>query len=1024
MKINGVFPVKILASAISVSLMLTAMGNTAFAQQTIEEISVTGTRIRQTSGFTTPVPITAVTTQELTNFNPGNTISEQVSALPMLKAFSPQRGDLGNAVVGNGGAGTLNLRSLGGNRTLVLLDGARVVPANTTGGVNIDMFPSALVRSVDVVTGGASAAYGADAVGGVVNFVLDREFEGFKLDTSIGVHEYELTGKQWSISSTAGKSFFEDRLNLIGSLEAREIEEVHADRNRLDSFRRTAWVRNPAWSPGAPLGVPQRLTMDNVASSHTSSTGLIVAPTVPALNRMQFTRDGKGIVPFDLSDAKIVSLPNQVGGTQSFSGGREAEVFNRTTQGGPSGQGVVNRSGFFGAQWKFTDSFSVFGQGMVGRAESNDRTDFALYIAENQWAPSIAVDNAYLPENVKNLMIANKLTQIQVNKTRDSRFVEDGEREIGADTVARNVFTQWQYSAGFDWDVYKDWNLRASWQHGEYKQNSQTLNLAMTDRQFLGMDAVRDPKTGAIVCRVKLFNPTPAQLSEKAKQLKMVSKRPINPYLAAVGSNLQPVPSIVDPVSVQECVPYNVMGSGQISKEAQEYIGTTKTRLGLFKQDFAEMLLTGNLFELPAGPIGGAFGLTWRDQWFLNDSLSAEIDVLGPPQNAPELGIRGIPTGFTGGSANLHMFSSVAYIAGEMNVWEWFAELNVPVWETDTGQRLAANFAYRQSEYDTSGVAESAKIGLDISVVDDLRIRATSSTDVREPNFGERFNRGGSGPLIIDPVNFNQQFLITGFTGGDPNVKPETGETVTYGFVYQPSFTPLLEGFQLSVDKWDININGAITSLGFQRIIDECEILKNKTFCPLIDRDANKFITVVRNTVLNAGASNTKGIDYEVAYRTDVDFFSNRAETLNLRLMATKVSLRTTTPYAGVPTSSLGTIGEAELTAFATANYNVGPYSMQLQARHMSDGIININWKEGIDVDRNRVPSFSTWNTRLGYNGETGNGANWGVSLNITNMFNKEPIVIPTAGTSRDGVLNNNYDEFGRRYSLSFNFSF
>src|SRR5690606_25732562 len=119
------------------------------------------------------------------------------------------------------------------------------------------------------------------------------------------------------------------------------------------------------------------------------------------------------------------------------------------------------------------------------------------------------------------------------NKTRDSRFLEPGIKEIGSDTVARNVFTQWQYSLGFNWNVNNNWSLRTSWQHGEYKRSSQSLNLGMMDRQFMGMDAVRHPDTGEIVCRVNLYNPTPEQLAAKARELNMVSSRPINPYLPA-----------------------------------------------------------------------------------------------------------------------------------------------------------------------------------------------------------------------------------------------------------------------------------------------------------------------------------------------------------------------------------------------------------------------------------------------------------------------------------------------------------
>ena len=140
----------------------------------MEEITVTGSRIRQTDGMTTPVPITAITTGELASFDPGGTISEQLEVLPQFFGNNTsQRG--GGVLFGDGGGSYLNMRNLGTNRTLVLFDGSRVVPADKRGAVNVDTLPTALIRTVDVVTGGASAAYGADALGGVTNFVLNRD---------------------------------------------------------------------------------------------------------------------------------------------------------------------------------------------------------------------------------------------------------------------------------------------------------------------------------------------------------------------------------------------------------------------------------------------------------------------------------------------------------------------------------------------------------------------------------------------------------------------------------------------------------------------------------------------------------------------------------------------------------------------------------------------------------------------------------------------------------------------------------
>src|SRR5690554_3504773 len=137
-------------------------GEIALAQEqaagTLEEITVTGSRIRQTSGFTTPIPVTAVTMDELSSLEPGNTISEQLDALPQFFGnISAQNRP--TAMVAGSGTSSLNLRDLGPNRTLVLFDSSRVVPADISGAVNIDALPTALLRTIDVVTGGASAAY-------------------------------------------------------------------------------------------------------------------------------------------------------------------------------------------------------------------------------------------------------------------------------------------------------------------------------------------------------------------------------------------------------------------------------------------------------------------------------------------------------------------------------------------------------------------------------------------------------------------------------------------------------------------------------------------------------------------------------------------------------------------------------------------------------------------------------------------------------------------------------------------------
>ena len=178
-----------------------------------------------------PTPVTAMTMTELTELNPGSTVAEQLDELPQFFATpTAQRG--GNAISTTAGGSYLNLRGMGLNRTLVLLDGTRMAPADANGSVNVDNFPAALIERVDVVTGGASAAYGADAVAGVVNFVLNREFEGIKTRYSTGITGQQ-DGENYSVSFAGGHGFFDDKLHIIGSVDLREIEQIGPDGERF-----------------------------------------------------------------------------------------------------------------------------------------------------------------------------------------------------------------------------------------------------------------------------------------------------------------------------------------------------------------------------------------------------------------------------------------------------------------------------------------------------------------------------------------------------------------------------------------------------------------------------------------------------------------------------------------------------------------------------------------------------------------------------------------------------------------------
>src|SRR5690606_12253657 len=333
-------------------------------QPVMEEVTVTGTRTRQVTGFTTPVPVTSLSTEELFSYEPGSTIAAQLDALPQFFGNeSIQQQTLTN--IASSGTASLDLRNLGPNRTLVLFDGYRIVPSSKFGSVNVDAFPTALIRSVEVVTGGDSVAYGADAVGGVVNFIIAREFEGVDLRATTGANDFG-DGENWNFSLAGGEGFFNDKLHVVASFEAQEIKGFTRTAREVPGMKRWGWVTNPEWSPGAPPGVPQRLTLPWVASTVVSPTGLILN-TGTELDMMRFTMDGSDVVPFELGSISSTGGP---GSTQSTSGGADAMLSNDAFDGGIMAADVSNRSGFVGLQYSLTDRMSVFGQIMYGRTEA------------------------------------------------------------------------------------------------------------------------------------------------------------------------------------------------------------------------------------------------------------------------------------------------------------------------------------------------------------------------------------------------------------------------------------------------------------------------------------------------------------------------------------------------------------------------------------------------------------------------------------------------------------------------------
>jgi outer membrane receptor protein involved in Fe transport len=992
-------------------------GTKSYAQEAsvepLEEVTVTGSRIRGTDGMATPTPVTTITPQELLMFEPGGTVAEQLDALPQFFATgTAQRG--GPTLFGDGGGSYLNMRGLGQNRTLVLLDGSRVVPADKRGVVNVDNLPMALVRSVDVSTGGASAAYGADALAGVTNFVLDREFQGFEMSVGTGMNEHNSDGKRYNLGIAGGFEIGE-RWNFIGSIDALHIDEIYRDARDLDSgwFQRWGHITNPD-----PNG-PARITVPWATPTTVSPSGVINVPG-SALNRMQFTDDGTALRPFELGDIVSGGPPPTAGNYTS--GGPESTRYSDATPSAVSGNGVDNRSGFAALQFQVSDNLSIYGQALIGRTESFNTSQHSTFAMTFPWFETIYRENPYIPASVAAIMDAEGRTSFRLDKVGSYR----GDLEAGAGEFDRQVFKTESFTIGFDSTLGNGWDLSGSYQSGESRKGGGQYNSLRVDLEALARDAVIDPATGNIVCNVQLFNPTPAQLANAPEIQGLTAVR----GGTDLGTPLQSPIGLDNAIS--ECVPYNAMGAGNMNQAAWDYIHkSSKTNASWVKQDFAELLLQGEAHDgWGAGPLGFATGLTWREQSFHDEYPDVDIDVLGPPINSPGLGIRGIANAYAGGTPSLHHFSTISLLDGKYDVWEWFGELNVPIWESGDGNRgLDSSLAFRRSDYSSSGEQDSWKIGLEWRAFLDLRFRATRSRDVREASFSERFDVQTGGTLIDDPFTGDMNVNVSFFRGGNPNLRPEEADTTVFGLVYEPSYA---EGLRMSLDWYEIDISGAVDSITEQQIVDQCYETSAPEICALINRDTNNVIVGVGAPFLNLSTSFAEGIDAEVAYFREIDLFDGKAETLSFRLLGGKLLERFDQPPGGDPIDQIGDLANAvgnrpELSANATLSYSVGPWSASWQQRYISDQRINLRWVEGVDVDNNTVPSYSFTNLLFRYDRDsTRAGSAWSVGLALNNAFDKNPPIIPGA-FNRVGSQTNSglgYDEFGRRIQLTLDMSF
>jgi outer membrane receptor protein involved in Fe transport len=1041
-KAAGFFPVR--KSVLSVAILAALSGAQGARAQDqpadavpntgpVDVIVTTGSRLRDT-GMDLPNPVTVITKTEMAVIAPTNMI-EGVSELPQFYGSATTQAPSGFFT--STGAGSLNLRGLQSKRTLQLLDGRRVVPSTIFGGPDVNLFPENVVRSVETVTGGASAAYGTDAVAGAVNFILDTNFEGIRANLSTGANE-EGDGEHYEASFAAGFALGEsDNTHLLLSVEKSAQDPIWGnDVLHYDWYKARALLDNPDPNRGNSPENPAFILVDQVRSMNYSLDGIFHLPTAAGGNRLV---DADGNV-----SAYVPGSPCNTHGCSTAGGGNAS--FQNDDSGIPSSwiSPDSSRDNLFGYVEHEFGGLTVYGQAISSEAEFTTANFGGLFgnppLANADRNFTIFSGNPFLPADIQQRMTANGLSSVQFSRI-------GAYEDLAFDAYVQQVTETKSLTGGFKYELDGDgafggWQLRGYYQVGETDVNAIQRGGIRLDRVYLAVDVVPDPLNG----------------NQPACNVTVSTRGTANPVY-------------------QDCVPLNLFGRGNASAAAIDWVtgfeagvpmhadgflsatetmphdyvsGPNKQRVIHIEQDVWEFSADGQLSDGWAGPITMGLGVGFREESFtqvveVGPGGNVDADPRDRPvkANGEYPGIRGVPGGaLASGNSVEIQFSNVPFARGEQDVTEAFAEFLVPLVAGRTGvEQLNMSAAARWADYSGAGQQHSWKMGLDWAIIDPVRVRTTVSEDVRAATMGEKFDRTGG---ITPPFTDNgisptpAPYAATQFSNGSPSIQPEKAKTTTFGFVIQPT---AIDGLSFSADWYAVIIEDNIQAATPQAVINGCHLQNDPTMCALITRGgvpstenpAINYISLIGVPYFNQARTEAKGIDYEINYRTGVDWFGG-GEFIGVRFLASYLDERNEINTAGTISKLEGTFGQVvtadtglpERTAILSGNYSRGPLALSMTARYTSSMIVQRTWNNGPpapvwDVANNTVDAEYLVDARFDYRFDTASGE-IGIYFNVNNLFDEDPQDFFAAAYSTNFSAGTGLGAYGeqrgRRYTI------
>ena len=974
------------------------------ADEALEEVAITGSRIVRRD-LTASSPIVTVNTQSLEN----SSTTAVESVLQQLPQFVPG----GNQFVSGAQAGaaqtpgiaTLNLRGLGPNRNLVLVDGRRPQPANASLVVDINTIPQAAIQGVEVITGGASAVYGPDAIAGVTNFILKKNFEGLDVDAHYGITE-QGDGSEQRISALMGMNSSDGRGNVMFSVDWTKRDAVYQkDRDfYVDGWRDTSnpggdFPQAPGLATGGNAGLP---TNNPSAAALCGVVGVALSATgTCSVADVRFNNDGTAFAP----GAGL--------GAAGYKGPLGALDAGRFT--------MVNKMANGNFDQKYTTQFastplerhSLFMKGRYEVTDSVEATLQASYsnnkvLTRGNLAPGVTVWSVPVPRDGRTLPAAlNTLLDSRPNPTAPWALFQV--LDWFGPLKSTNTSNVWQVMAGLSGKLaIKDWTWEAYYSRGSTSTLSETVTPSLQRYAML----VNAPNFGK---NAKITSPPTGVLAGRGYQLDCTSGIPV----------------------FNEFTP---------SADCLNSVQTRTRQITELTQDIVEANLQGGAFELPAGESRFALGVSYRANDFRFDPGYPVEQIMDNP---------------------IGLFASNG-TKGSTNVKEAYGEvLLTVVKDLPFVKSLDLELGYRLSDFDTAGTVNTYKGLFTWKALDSVTFRGGYNYATRAPNTAELFTgptllvvpfpegdycsvttQSKYGNVASNPDRAKVQALCQAIIGntttpfsaspntfsrpggpaffpleievtkGNPNVGPETAETFTFGAVLSEPFGA--QNLVVTADFYSIKVTDAIAPISSTTVYGRCfNPATNPTYsvtneaCQLIARNP---ITGDREQTIaaysNLGTIDTAGVDLSAAWNLDVGP-GNFAVNSTLSWLS-KYDYQ---PVAGGATNvAKGTLdqgGQYDYRLLTNFSYRVSDVNVGLQWRHLpavesaAKGIAPTTTQEG-------TGTYDVFGLTASYNmGKVTFRAG------IDNLLNKAPPslnFIPGGDSNTDNTNPSFYDILGRRF--------